>query len=330
MEAEFSFRSRPRVCYPPRTMRRLFSLLFAVVFGAAVLDGMAADFKMADGSVIRGELVAPNDDGSVIRRASGGLTGRLGWDRFAQETLIELAKDPKLKEAVEAFIDAPEEAAVERPEVVVKDPPGKVSRPAKTPGFLAALSTPAGWFILLVIVAANLYAAHEVAVYRNYPSAAVMGTSLILPVLGPVLFLCMPTRVNEDVVLESQYEAPAEVANTGAQELAAAGLAGSALSLSAQKKGGPAAPQHATYKASDTEFGRAFFEKNFPSFFRMTRSDADKDSVMAIKSGKGEVVAVRISRISSNEIGLVTQKGHEVQLRFADISEVQIRGKTGP
>lgn len=298
--------------------------------GLVLLNGQASDFKMSDGSVITGELVAPNDDGAVIRRASGGLTGRMGWDRFAQETLVELAKDPKLKEAVEAFIDSPESAAAAaRPEIVVKDPPGKVFRPAKTPGFLSSLSTPAGLLMLLVILVANLYAAHEVAVYRNYPSAAVMGTSLILPVLGPILFLCMPTRVRDDVVLEAQFEAPTEVQNTGAQELAAAGLAGSALSLSAHKKPAPSAnAQSAVYKASDTEFNRAFFEKSFPQFFRMTRSDSDKESLLVFKSGKGEVIAVRISRISSNEIGVVTQKGHEVQLRFADVSEVQLRGKS--
>ena len=166
------------------------------------------------------------------------------------------------------------------------------------------------------------------AVYRNYPFAAVVGTSLILPVIGPLLFLCMPTRVREDVVLEGQFEAPQEVQNTGAQDLADAGLSGSGLALSAAKKAGPSAPQHATYKASDTEFNRAFFEKSFPLFFRVSKSDSDKDSILSIKSGKGEVVATRISRISSNEIGLVTQKGHEIQLRFADISEVQVRGKT--
>lgn len=313
-------------------MLRLLRFLFAVILGWAAFaaDLAAADFKMTDGSVITGSMVAPNDDGAVIRRSSGGLTSRMGWDRFAQETLIELAKDPKLKESVEAFIDAPESADPARPEVVVKDPPGKVVRPAKAPGMFAALGTQAGLFILAILILANLYAAHEVAVYRNYPSAAVMGTSLILPVLGPVLFLCMPTRVREDVQLEAQFEAPQEVQNTGAQDLAAAGLGGSGLSLSAGHKAGSGAPASAApavYRAGDTEFNRAFFEKAFPQFFRVSRAESDKDAVLAIRSGKGEVVATRISRISSNEIGLMTQKGHEVQLRFADISEVQVRAR---
>jgi len=310
-------------------MRGLFRLILAFWVCLAALRLPAADFKMADGSVITGDLVAPNDDGAVIRRTSGGLTSRLGWDKFAQETLQDLSKDPKLKDAVEAFIDSPESAsAAARPEIVAKDPPGKLTRPEKRPGLISSISTPAGLFILLIIFLANLYAAYEVSVYRNYPAAAVVGTSVILPVLGPLLFLGMPTRVRDDVEAPAaQFEAPVEVANTGAQDLAAAGLAGSGLSLSAGQKPAAAggAPVNAVFKANEVEFNRAWFEKTFPLFFRVSRADAD--TVLALRSGKGEVVATRISRISSNEIGLVTQKGHEVQLRFAEITEVQVRPK---
>lgn len=310
-----------------RWPRRFIWLLFLLM---AALPLFAAEYKMADGAVINGELVAPNEEGTVIRRTSGGLTSRLGWDRFAQETLVQFAQDPSLKELVEAYIDAPEGVVEAKPELVVKQPPGRLERPARRPGIFSAFTgTSAGWFILLVLLAANLYAAYEVAIYRNYPLAAVMSTSLILPILGPILFLCMPPRVRDDVVLESQYEAPQDVQNTGNQELAAAGLAGSGLSLSAgHKAGGVAtAPQQTTYRRGEVEFNRAFFEKAFPHFFRLTRGDADKDAVISIRSGKGEVVATRISRISSNEIGLITQKGHEVQLKFSDISEVQMRSK---
>ena len=158
-----------------------------------------------------------------------------------------------------------------------------------------------------------------------------MGTSVILPILGPILFLCMPNRVKEDVELESQFEVPQEVQNTGAQELAAAGLGGSGLALSAGKphtsSGGSAAQQPATYKRGDVEFNRQFFERTFPLFFRVARSDSDKDMVLVIKSGKGEVVATRITRISASEMGIAALKGHEVQVRFADIGEVQLRPK---
>jgi len=311
-------------------MRRLYRVLVALLSLLVAFDVWAPDFKMADGSTVSGELVAPNDDGSVIRRSSGGLTGRIGWDRFAQDTLQTLSKDPKLKELVEAFIDSPEDAtAAARPEIVVKDPPGKIARPAKRPGLLSALfSTPAGGMLVLILFLASLYAGYEVAVYRNQPVAAVMGASLVLPVLGPILFLCLPTRVREDVELEAQFEAPQEVQNTGAQDLAAAGLAGSKLSLSAASKPGAGMmTQHATYKANEVEFNRNFFERTFPLFFRISRTEADKDTILALRSGKGEVVATRISRISGNEIGVVTQKGHEVQLRFVDITEVQVRAK---
>lgn len=312
-------------------MRWLSPFLFVLVLSLMALRAPALDFKLTDGTVINGELVAPNDEGAVIRRTAGGLTPRYGWDRFSQATLQELAKDAKLKEWVEAFIDSPEGAKDHvAPALVIKEPAGLLVRPAKRPGLFSALAAPAGLFLLGVVLLANLYAGYEVSVYRNYPLPAVLLTSLILPVLGPVLFLCMPTRVREDVVLESQYEAPQEVANTGAQELAAAGLSGSALSLAAAKSAAPsaaAASNLGPFKRGEVEFNRHFFEKNFPLFFRTTRTDSDKESMLSVRTGKGEVVAVRISRISANEIGLITQKGHEVQVKFTDVTEVAVRGK---
>ena len=81
-------------------MRWLLRVSLAFVLCLWAWDAPAPDFKMSDGSVITGELVAPNDDGTVIRRSSGGLTSRLGWDKFAQDTLKTLAQDAKLKELV--------------------------------------------------------------------------------------------------------------------------------------------------------------------------------------------------------------------------------------
>jgi len=309
-------------------MRWLLQIALGLALVLLACEAPAADFKMTDGSVVTGQLVAPNDDGTVIRRTSGGLTGRLAWDRFAQDTLVEMAKDEKLKEWVQAFIEVADAGASERVEVVVKDPLGKVARPAKRPGFFSALfSTQAGMFIVLVLMVGNLYVAYEVSIFRNYPAAAVMGTSVILPILGPILFLCMPNRVREDVVLESQFEAPQDVQNTGAQELAAAGLGGSGLSLSAGKQhaSAGASAQPVTYKRGDVEFNRQFFERTFPLFFRVSRTDSDKDLVLVIKSSKGEVIGNRITRISASEMGLATLKGHEVQVRFGEISEVQLR-----
>ncbi len=311
-------------------MRWLLRIALGLALIMLALDAPAPDFRMADGSVVTGELVAPNDDGTVIRRASGGLTGRIAWDRFAQDTLVEFSKDEKMRDWVLAFIDLPDTAGPEKVELVIKEPPGKVARPAKRPGLMSALfSTQAGMFILLVLLLGNLYVAFEVAIFRNYPIAAVMGTSIILPILGPILFLCMPNRLREDVVMESQFEAPQDVANTGSQELAAAGLGGSGLALSAGKAAAASntSNQPAVYKRGDVEFNRQFFERTFPLFFRMTRGEGDKDLVLVIKSSKGEVIGTRITRISASEMGLSTLKGHEVQVRFSDIGEVQLRPK---
>src|SRR5690606_26090223 len=93
---EFSFLRLASVCYVGGTMRRLFGWFVALGVCLAAVMATSAQFKMADGAVIEGELVAPNDEGTVIRRASGGLTGRIPWDRFAQETLQEFTNNPAL------------------------------------------------------------------------------------------------------------------------------------------------------------------------------------------------------------------------------------------
>ncbi len=55
--------------------------------------------------------------------------------------------------------------------------------------FGGLLRSSVGWFILLVIYAANLYAAYEIAVVRGRPAGVVIGLSAVLPLIGPVFFL---------------------------------------------------------------------------------------------------------------------------------------------
>lgn len=318
--------------YLLRNMRRLFRVTLPLWLAWWALTAGAADFKLVDGTVISGELVAPRDNGVVIRRTTGGLTDRLPWERFSVETLRELHQNPQLTEFVEvhlALADPEAGAALAAKQaIVIKPVPGKLERPARRPALLPGLfGTPIGWFIVAVLLAANFYAAYEVSLFRNYPAAAVMGVAVILPVLGPIIFLCLPTRVVDAGPAEGEFAVPEEVANEGAAKLAEAGLSGGGLNI-----GGKAAPVTAAgagqvFKKADTEFNRRFFESQFPVFFRMVRGEADKHLVLHVKAGRNEYIATRITRISSNEMGLQLQIGREVMVKFADVSEVQARPK---
>src|SRR5262249_9649950 len=102
----------------------------------------------------------------------------------------------------------------------------------------------------------------------------------------------------------------------------------SGLSIAQEKSataaGGGTAPQ--TFKRGEFTFNRRFMETKFPGFFRVVQNEADRDLVLAVRIGKTEHVAKRITRISSNEMHVqLLAGGKEVMVPFAEITEVQIR-----
>jgi hypothetical protein len=103
----------------------------------------------------------------------------------------------------------------------------------------------------------------------------------------------------------------------------------SGLSLAQSEKAAGAGATQAgqAYKRGEFTFNRRFFESKFPGFFRIVQSEADKDLVLVVRSGRTEHTAKRISRISSNEMHLQLLRGGETSVPFAEISEVLVRHK---
>ena len=67
-----------------------------------------------------------------------------------------------------------------------------------------------------------------------------------------------------------------------------------------------------------------------PGFFAIVRPEADKDTVLSIKSTRGNYIAQRICRISANELHVQVQKdsaSQEIGVPFIEIQEVQLRHK---
>lgn len=102
------------------------------------------------------------------------------------------------------------------------------------------------------------------------------------------------------------------------------------LSIAANEKPAAAATTHsAVYTRGDNTFNRRFFETKFPGFFRVVPSEADKDLILVVKTGRGEYVAKRITRISSNEMHILPLKTGtaEVLVPFGEVIQVQVRHK---
>ena len=52
-----------------------------------------------------------------------------------------------------------------------------------------------GIVLFVLMYGANIYAAYEIAVFKNRPVALVCTMAAVLPVLGAVIFFCLPAAV---------------------------------------------------------------------------------------------------------------------------------------
>ena len=330
------------MCYQNASMHRFHSICFiALLVWFLAAAAWAGEFKLANGNTLKGEVASTDEDGLVVKLDVGGFSRREPWINFSQETLKDLAKDPKIAPLVDPFIELePEQikAKEKQKEIVVKPVLNRPERPTPKPGLGAAFTTPIGLTILAALMLANLLAAYEVAIFRQQPVALVCGLSVLLPGIAALIFLSLPARV---VHGEAEGEA-AEAAAAGAGEghvgvkakttstFPAARASGLSLAAGAKSEAASAATQAQIYTRGEFTFNRRFFETKFPGFFRVVPSEADKDLVMVIKAVRGEYVGKRISRISMNEMHIQLQSGNasaEVMVPFVEIQSVQIRHK---
>lgn len=308
-----------------RLLRTLGALLFLSSWFVTSLCG--AEFKLVTGDVVRGELASANTNGIIVRLAIGGLSDRIDYARLTDDTLKQLLDDARAKKFVEPFIAPPaEEKALEEAKQIPVKQPTRLERPQAKPGMVTAISTPNGLVLLGLLYAANLYAAYHIARFRWRPVALVCGVAAILPVLGPIIFLALhksaasevhsiPTAASGDAVAVAMAPSSGEGNRVGAL----------GITKGEAKGGGENLPR--VFKRGESTFNRRFFETQFPNFFRAVTSEAEKDLVIDISAGKSSCTAVRISRISSNEIHFKTTSGTEASVDFTQISEVTLRHK---
>ncbi len=317
-------------------MRRFFTLGWLVILcGVLSPRLLGTDYKLTNGDVISGKTVSFSADGVVFSLDIGGFSPQIRWAKLSQEALKELSKDPKAAAFAEAFIDAPTDAkAVEKKAKPITVKPVETRLPHHDKiGFAEAWTTPAALLILIVLYAANLYAAYEIARFRQRPAGLVCGISAILPVLGPLVFLSLHTlddHGNEGHVTEAGYEPPplsaAPGAHQGGAAPAAAGLGLAASAKFESTTGGAMTPE--TFKRGDFTFNRRFVETKFSGFFRVVPTEAEKDLVLVVRTSKSEFIGKRISRVSSTDMHLQLLRGNiEQAVAYDDVTEFQIRHK---
>jgi hypothetical protein len=311
-----------------RVLAALVGLAILTVWGNSACAQQS--YPLLSGEVLTGEPVSFNQQGVVLKRPDGSFTPRTGWTNFTETALKQLGQNPKAKPFVDQLIEAEEEeqAAKKAVEITVKPAP-RLERPNLKAGFGALFSSPLSIFLLLLVWAANIYAAYEVSIFRNYPWPLVCGVAAVVPIIGPILFLCLPSHViapqTTEELMEAHYAAQAEAP---VAEIAMAGPAEAAEAAPAHAAA--AGPPHTVYKRGQTTFNRRFFETKLANFLRVTPSEADKDMVLFIKSSRGEHTGNRVTRITPDSLHLHVVKAgasQDVDIPFMEISEVHVKHK---
>jgi hypothetical protein len=293
-------------------------------FAAAAAFGQLQQqtLKLVDGSTIVGRIVAPKNEYLQVALDTGSTTPAITnvqWARLSQETLRALLTNRTAAPFATIFLDPPPQGrpttAARR--INLKQPP-RLDRPQGG----SLLASPVMLVLLLIIYAANIYAGWEIGVFRQWPAAMVAVIAAVVPIVGPAIFLAMPTHYakTEEVPLET---APVEGEVAAVVEEAAP----APIPMQAAQ---PAVEQPIVYPRGQFTFNRRFFETKFAGFLKMVPGEAERDKVIFIKSARGEYTGHRFSKVEPNEVYLQVRKGaatEDVMIPFSEIYEVHIKHK---
>jgi hypothetical protein len=305
-------------------VRKILLTIFGLWLFGLLISVHAETYPLTDGTAVTGDIVSFNESGIIFRGADDKYTDRILWAKFAQDALKQLAINPKIKPLVEPFVEIPVSERPQKAELKVSDVT-RLELPPKTSLFSALFSSSVGLLALLLIYAANLYAAFEVSVCRNRPVAMMIATAAVLPILGPIIFLAMPIKVEAEPV-ENLSEVEAQTFTTPAMVQAAAEAASIEISAAAKS----AHPETQIFKRGQFTFNRRFIETKFAGFMGAVRSASTKDLLLVVQTTREQFVAEHIVRLGAADahFDAVQDGAHrEIMVPFADILEVQIKHK---
>jgi hypothetical protein len=313
-------------------MRR-FGIIIGLCLALLAAGANAGTYTLTDGTRLTGDPTTYQEEGLVLKRSDGAYSPLVPWGRFTDESLKQLRADaatPRERAIVEPMITEFPPSNSKLPEIAVK-PVETPPRPAGRLGMLAIFSSPVGWFLLLVLYGANLFAAYEVALFRNQPYQTVCGYAAVpfLGIASTLYFLATPTLEPPDEASTSPRKPdPPPHRYTTAPHPPPAPGGGCASAAEAEPEPPPAElPAPVVYRRGDYSFNRRFFETKLAGFFRVVLGEAEKDMVILIKSARGEFIGKRISRITPAELYLQIFKegaSADEMIPFMEITEVQI------
>jgi hypothetical protein len=190
-------------------VRRFYLVLLLLLSGLLGAVSRAETYKLITGDSVVGEIMpsTANDIGLQVKVGEGEFQ-KVPWGNFGQDDLKKFSANPKLAGYVEPFIEITRQERAKQTEYPIRPVP-HLERPVQQSIIGAFFSSGLGVFIMLIFYAANIYAGYEVAACRGRPRNLVCGVSAVVPFFGPLLFLCLPTKMlslaNEE---EEEEEVP--------------------------------------------------------------------------------------------------------------------------
>jgi len=313
-------------------MRRIFWMVLGFWVCGLPLLLRAETIQLADGNSLTGDIINFNDNGITVR--SGETYTNIFWTKLSQDSLKQLAKDSKKRLLVQPFIETPPVEREKKAAIPMRDVM-RIKNPQSQSFFGAMFSSSVGIVLLLLIYAANIYAGFEVAIFRGRPVGMVMSVAAILPVLGPIIFLSMPTYVppppvDESAPLEPHHfnvpgqSLPEEAqAATGQWQGASETTSQTTAQIAEQPK-----PPPQVFQRGQFTFNKRFIETKFSGYFGMARTGEAKNFDFFVRTAAGTFEVNRITRIAANDVHVETVQGgtvREILVPFGDIQEIQLR-----
>ena len=148
-----------------------------------------------DGQKVTGRPVSYKPDYVQIMLQAGGYTN-VPWGHLSQETLQSLIKSKVYANPYGAYATPylnPEPQAPPPPVKLTAKAVERMDRPVSG----GLMASPVMWLVFLMIYAANIYAGYEIAIYRQRATSVVCTVSAFVPILGPIIFLALPSPVEE-------------------------------------------------------------------------------------------------------------------------------------
>lgn len=295
-----------------RKLLFLFSLVLLVAGGALAAETLT----LTDGGTVSGEIIKSDDNGLMLRLPGETYaTTNVSWSHMSQESLKQLAANPKLKTYAEPFIEPDASQRPAKADIQI-NPVTRLERPAKPSLFGGLVGSPVGLFIFLVLYAANLYAGYEVAIIRARPTVQVIGLSAVLPVIGPVIFLALPMKVEAPPESEPVY-APAGTAAAAGQRTPEEIQI---VEASWRKEEKPPEPQ--IFARGKFTFNKRFVETKFAGYLGAPKGEALKFT-LELKTATAQHAVEHILQVAATEVMLETKRG-QVTVPLADIQEIKL------